>query len=180
MERDPADDPISNRLPGDAGPDRHAHQCRGEQTIDDVLTGIRHGAAGERALQLPERNETAGEGDGTDHDREQDRDRRLRGELVEVGLDDGDCGNERRGDATEAVEGCDQLGHRRHLHAQRQPCTERRSDEETGDDRPPSDDVVGHQGDHDRREHAGRGDPVAGSRGTRRAEQLQPDDERDA
>src|SRR5690606_4326623 len=86
-------------------------------------------------------------------------------------------GDERGGGAAEAVEQADHLRHRGHLDGAGEDAARESAQGDAGDDPGEGEDLAVEQRDGDGDEHAGGAEHVAGARGRRGAEPLEPDDE---
>ncbi len=155
--------------------------------VKDVLTAEGQRIALDEGLELGERDERAGEGDGPDCQPDRHLDQALGVDvtgMADAERDRGiECGrgDKHRGQADEGVEGRDELWQRSHLDAPGDDHADRATDSNAQQDQDVA--LPGHavtqQGGDDGHRHAGDAEAVAGSRGGRVGKAAQRQDKQD-
>src|SRR5690606_11214093 len=182
-EEDGEGDQRDLRRAGD-GEEHAGRDHGGEQgDVDRVLAGEAHGSAADKLGELGEGIDRAGEGDAADQHGQENHGRgehRVAGKLGEVGVPAGGAdlavfgpADQQRGEAAEAVEQGDHLGHGGHFHGAGADDADGGAGDQAGDDPGVVDDVVIEQRHHQRQQHADGGEGVAAASGGLAAEHLE-------
>ena len=156
-----------------------------DREVDGVAPGQQDRLAAHVAVQFQESDDRAREGDRANRDAKAHLDPAgvvdaLGSEDPErIGIEIGGRADQHRGHADEAVEGGDELRHRRHLDAPRGDEADRAADGDGGDDFGQAGDLVDEQRRADGDRHADHAEPVAPLAGGRARQPAQGEDEAD-